>query len=104
VALQGVYNSGGIAVAYAARHPERVSHLLLWCTVVDGSVPRENTQLSALRQLVQSNWELFTETDAGAFLGWSEPEAARQYAEVIRAGNTPGTLPLLVAAIHELNV
>ncbi len=24
--------SGPIAIAYAARHPERLSHLLLWCT------------------------------------------------------------------------
>ncbi len=31
-ALFGYMNSGPVAVRYAARHPERLSHLLLWCT------------------------------------------------------------------------
>src|SRR5688572_28627905 len=30
--LMGVYNSGPAAIEYAARHPDRVSRLLLWCT------------------------------------------------------------------------
>lgn len=104
VAVEGVYNTGAVAIAYTVRYPERVSHLILWCPVVDGSVPRDNPQLHALRRLMEDNWELFTQTAAHAFVGWSEPEAARQYAEVIRAGNSQDTLPALVAAIHELNV
>src|SRR3990172_7082519 len=80
VAVEGVYNRGGVAIAYAARYPERVSHLILWCPVVDGSVPRNNPQLHALRQLLETNWELFTQTVAHALIGWSEPDTAHQFA------------------------
>ena len=30
-------HAGPLAVAYAARNPERVSHLILWCTYASGS-------------------------------------------------------------------
>ena len=36
VTILGVFHSGPAAIAYAARHPERVSHLLLWCTYAAG--------------------------------------------------------------------
>ena len=31
-ALWGNVTMGPVAIAYAARHPERVSHLILWCS------------------------------------------------------------------------
>ncbi len=30
--LFAVFSEGPVAITYAARHPERVSHLLLWCS------------------------------------------------------------------------
>ncbi|MBI2913790.1 MAG: alpha/beta fold hydrolase [Chloroflexi bacterium] len=104
VALEGVYNTGAVAIAYAARYPERVSRLILWCPVVDGSIPRDNPQLHALRGLLETNWELFTQTVAHALIGWSEPDTSRQFAEVVRAGITQSTLLALVSAIHGWNV
>jgi pimeloyl-ACP methyl ester carboxylesterase len=37
VALMGVFHSGPASVSYAARNPERVSHLLPWCTYSTGA-------------------------------------------------------------------
>jgi pimeloyl-ACP methyl ester carboxylesterase/DNA-binding CsgD family transcriptional regulator len=102
--LEGMYNTGAVAIAHAARYPERVSHLILWCPVVDGSVPRNNPQLRALRGLLETNWELFTQTVAHSLIGWSEADTARQFAEVVRAGITQSTLQALLPAIHKLNV
>ena len=31
-AMFGAFDAGPVAIAYAARHPERVSHLILWCS------------------------------------------------------------------------
>lgn len=104
VAIHGAGNSGAIAIAYAARCPERVSHLLLWSPVVDGSVPANSPQLRALSGLLDSDWEMFVQTAAHTFVGWSEPETASQFAEVIRAGITPEMLKALLPAIHGLNV
>jgi DNA-binding CsgD family transcriptional regulator/pimeloyl-ACP methyl ester carboxylesterase len=104
VVLSGPVNAGAVAIAYAARNPERVSHLILWSPVVDGSVPRDNDDLRGLRKLAETNWELFIQTVAHALSGWSEGEVALQYAEVVREGITQSTLLKMVAATHEWNV
>lgn len=104
VVLYGPANAGAIAIAYAARHPERVSRLVLWCPIVDGSIVANNPHLRALRRLAADDWELFARTVAHNLLGWSENEAARQFAEVILAGNSQETLLPLVSAIGQINV
>ena len=35
--LFAIFHAGPVAIAYAARHPERVSHLVLWCSWARGS-------------------------------------------------------------------
>jgi DNA-binding CsgD family transcriptional regulator/pimeloyl-ACP methyl ester carboxylesterase len=104
VALYGVVNTCPVAIAYAARYPARVSDLILWCPVVDGSVHLANPQLRAARQVMETDWEMFSETVAHSLLGWSEHEAARRFAELIRAGITQATIRALVPALHKLNV
>lgn len=103
VALQGIINSAPVAVAYAARHPERVSHLLLWCPVIDCSVHLDNPRLQAARQIMATDWETFSLTVAHSLVGWSEPEAARRFAELIRAGISQETALAFVPAMHRLN-
>jgi pimeloyl-ACP methyl ester carboxylesterase/DNA-binding CsgD family transcriptional regulator len=103
VALEGVINSAPIAVAYAARHPERVSHLLLWCPVIDCSVHLDNPRLQAARQIMATDWETFTLTVAHSLIGWSEPEAARRFAELVRAGITQETALAFVPAMHRFD-
>ena len=81
--LFGMAYAGPVAIAYAARHPERVSHLLLWCSWArarDTASPR----LRALRLLIDTDWETYTETAAHTVLGWSEGEQARSVAAMMR--------------------
>ncbi len=54
--------SGPIAIAYAARHPERLSHLLLWCTYAAGSEYADLPQVKAFQALRQQDWEIYTQT------------------------------------------
>ncbi len=104
VALHGVVNTCPVAIAYAARYPERVSELILWCPVVDGSVHLANPMLQAARQVMVTDWEMFSETVAHSLVGWSEHAAARRFAQLIRAGITQETIQILVPALHKLNV
>lgn len=104
VALFGVSNTCPVAIAYAVRYPDRVSDLILWCPVVDASVHRTNPMLQAARHVMETDWEMFSETVAHALVGWSEPEAARRFAGLIRAGITQETALALVPALHEFNV
>ena len=104
VALYGIVNTCPVAIAYAARYPERVSDLILWCPVVDASVHLANPMLQAARKVMETDWEMFSETVAHSLVGWSEPDAARRFAELIRAGISQTTAQALVPALHWLNV
>ncbi len=90
--------SGPVGIAYAVRHPERVSHLLLWNSFLRTTDLTEASQGQALLRLVDSDWELFTETAAHVIFGWSVGEPARRYAAVLRESMTPEALQAFLAA------
>jgi class 3 adenylate cyclase len=88
-ALLGIAPSGPAAIAYAAHHPELVSHLILWCTY-DRPVHTRLPQFQAIRRLGEGDWELFTETMAHALVaGWSSGEQAHRFAALMRASTAP---------------
>ena len=80
---------GPVAIAYAVRHPERVSRLILWCCWARASDLWQTAQAEALAGLADKNWELFTETIAHHNFGWSEGEPAHRWAAVLRESVTP---------------
>src|SRR3990172_6721009 len=69
--------AGPPAIAYAARHPERVSHLLLWHAYARTSDWERSPRLQATRALIDKDWESYTETVAYAAMGWSAGEQAQ---------------------------
>ena len=83
-ALEGFYYSGLAAIAYAARHPERVSHLILWCAFSDAGEISNRQGSDTLRNLMQSDYELFTETMTHQLFGWGSGESAHQVASLMR--------------------
>jgi class 3 adenylate cyclase len=88
LALYAPTNSGPAAIAYAARYPERVSHLILvsaWARASDWS---QSPQLKALRGLLGRDWETYTETWAHMAYGWSRDEEARRAAALLRESLT----------------
>ncbi len=90
-ALWGNITMGPVAIAYAARHPERVSHLILWCSYARASDLLKSPQLQVLEGLMD-NWELYTDTLAHYSFGWLGGEPARQWGATIREGITQETL------------
>ena len=88
--LFGWQVSGPAAIAYAARHPHRVSRLLLWSTAARGIdiMDVSSSRVRAMAELSRFDWDLFCETLAHEFLGWSEAEMAHKVAEYIREGVT----------------
>ena len=103
-ALLGVLHSGPAAIAYAARHPERVSHVILWCGWARGSDWSRSPQLRGLGQLIETNWELYTETVAHALMGWSAGEPARRYAGHMRESVTPEVARAALRALRGFDV
>jgi pimeloyl-ACP methyl ester carboxylesterase/DNA-binding CsgD family transcriptional regulator len=60
-ALLGMSQSGPVAIAYAARHPERVSHLILFATYARGRLMRDPSpsareQAQLMISLIRMGW------------------------------------------------
>jgi len=87
-ALFGMYYSACAAIQYAALHPERVSHLILWCGFARADDAQAATN-DAMRALLDVDWTLFTETLAHSVFGWSQGEPAHAVAEYMRASTSP---------------
>ncbi|MCH7578403.1 MAG: hypothetical protein IH822_11575 [Chloroflexi bacterium] len=98
-----VFN-GLVGVAYAVRHPERVTHLILWHTGARTTDLIGGPQGQALLQLVDADWEMFTETLANVVFGWSAGEPARRYAAVIRESITQEGLQAALPAGLDVDV
>ncbi len=75
--------TGPVAVTYAARHPERVTHFVLAGTIARG-VDFFGPRAEAIRGLLEKDWEMFTETIARYVLGYTNEELARQAAAILR--------------------
>jgi class 3 adenylate cyclase/pimeloyl-ACP methyl ester carboxylesterase len=102
IVLAGSIHSGPVAIAYAARHPERVSHLILWhswARTRDGASP----QLRALAQLRDTDWHVYSEAVAHTLLGWSQGEPALRYAALMRDCITQETMSAALRAIGEFD-
>jgi pimeloyl-ACP methyl ester carboxylesterase/DNA-binding CsgD family transcriptional regulator len=98
VAVLGAADAGAVAITYAARHPERVSRLLLWCAwarTADIDSPR----IQAWRGLLEQDWGLMTETCAHLALGWSAGEIGRQSVAWLQDAVTPETARAALEAI-----
>jgi pimeloyl-ACP methyl ester carboxylesterase/DNA-binding CsgD family transcriptional regulator len=83
LALNGPMLAGPVAVAFAARHPERVTHLVLQSTAAASSEVA-TAQAEAILGLLEKDWALFTETAARFILQWGDEALARQAAPVLR--------------------
>ena len=105
LALFGIFSNVPVIIAYAVRHPERVSHLISWCGVANGGdLKRPQHMTDHLETLISVDYELFTETLAHTIFGWSEGEAAHRFAQYMQAGLTPEQARLCWGANDKMDV
>jgi class 3 adenylate cyclase len=103
-ALLGRVMAGPVAIAYAARNPQRVSHLLLWASYARASDYYGLPQVKAVRKLRYEDWKTYTETAGHVVTGWSEPEKAGRYAALIRHSVTQETLQAIFLEMERVDV
>jgi class 3 adenylate cyclase len=97
-------HSGPVAIAYATRWLERVAHLVLFCSYADGEDYGSGALTQATRPIIHQDWEFYTEAVARLLLGWSEPEAARRFAGLMRECTTPEMAHKALAATTTFDV
>jgi len=82
-------HSGPPAIAYAARNPDRVDHLVLFCSYANGAKYAESPLTQATRPIINHSWDFYSEAVARLLLGWSENEAAERFATLVHDCTTP---------------
>jgi DNA-binding SARP family transcriptional activator/pimeloyl-ACP methyl ester carboxylesterase len=95
--LLGMSQGGPIAVRYAARHPERVSHLIVFGTCARATwaraTPEEQRELVALGELLRVSWGSdqpgFRQVYDARFLPDGPLETWRAFDELQRLSTTP---------------
>jgi class 3 adenylate cyclase len=104
VALLGAWHSGPAAITYAARHPDRVSHLIPWCTYASGADFWESTRPQSLRALRHTEYRLFLRTMSHELLGWEDDPGADSFAELLRHAVEPEMAEGFLEATRDTDV
>lgn len=99
----GAFDAGPVAIAFSARHPERVSHLVLWCSWARTSEMR-SPRIRAWLGLIDQDWELMTDTCAHLALGWPAGEVGRHAAQRLRESVSPEAARAALEAMGTFDV
>jgi class 3 adenylate cyclase len=93
---------GSCGIAYTARNPERVSHLVLWHVPASGNDVSE--QYHDLAALAQRDWEMASEAWIRATIAWEEGDLPRVGAGLMRASADPAHLRAYMEQLRDRDV
>jgi DNA-binding SARP family transcriptional activator/pimeloyl-ACP methyl ester carboxylesterase len=111
--LLGMSQGGAIAIAYAVRYPERVSHLILYGSYARGKLQRNPSaaqvlEANTLVDLIKIGWGLenpaFRQVFAALFMPDGTPEQIRAFTELQRVSSSPENAARIVSGFNEINV
>jgi class 3 adenylate cyclase len=85
--LLAVATATRFAIEYAATHPDAVERLVLWNPYAATS-DISDQRITGLLSLVDSDWEMFTETYASLIGGWEVGGLSHRYAALLRESIT----------------
>lgn len=99
------YSCGGpAAIAYTAKHPRRVSHLILYGTGACGpAIATEEVKVSLL-SLVRSHWGIFSKTLADLWVADAGATVTELLAQFQRRSTTPETSAKLLDFTYRIDV
>ena len=111
--LLGISQGAPIAVSYAVRHPERVSHLILYGGYLRGrtnrgSTPREVEERELMIRMVRVGWgkdhAAFRQVFTSLFIPDGSPEQAEWFNELQRVSATPENAARMLEAFDLIDV
>jgi pimeloyl-ACP methyl ester carboxylesterase len=111
--LLGISQGAAVAVAYAARHPERVSRLILYGGYARGrlrrgATPRQVEEAEVLQQLTRVGWgranPAFRQVFALLFMPDATPERHRWLDELQRDSTSPENAVRFERVFHHIDV
>ena len=112
-ALLGISQGSALAIAYAERHPERVSQMILYGgfsrgLLHQGDIERQRRVLELSRMMVREGWgsdqQAYRQWFTSQFLPGASAEQARWFNDLELASATPEIAEKHVAAAADINV
>jgi len=89
LALMGISVGGPISVAYIAKHPRRVSHLILYGSFGRGEAIITKELKTAMVSLIRAHWGVGSKTLADLFLPGASPILVEAFSNYQRECATP---------------
>jgi pimeloyl-ACP methyl ester carboxylesterase/DNA-binding CsgD family transcriptional regulator len=112
-ALFGMSQGGAVAIAYASRHPEQVSHLVLLGTSVQGRLrrggsAREHEEAEVLLDLARIGWSrdnpAFRQVFAMLFMPDGTPKQHQSLNTLVRFSTSPENAVVTRQAMYQMDV
>jgi pimeloyl-ACP methyl ester carboxylesterase/DNA-binding CsgD family transcriptional regulator len=111
--LLGVSQGGPIAIAYAVRHPERVSHLILYGAYARGWLkrnvtPQQRKEAEMMNELAELGWgkenPAFRQFFTTQFIPDGTPEQHRWWNELERVATSPENAARFMRVFNKIDV
>jgi pimeloyl-ACP methyl ester carboxylesterase/DNA-binding CsgD family transcriptional regulator len=111
--LLGISQGASIAIAYAVRHPERVSHLILHCGYARGRLKRTTTpgqrdEAETMNKLAELGWgqenPAFRQFFTTQFIPGGTPEQHHWFNELERISTSPANAGRFMRVFNEIDV
>jgi class 3 adenylate cyclase/pimeloyl-ACP methyl ester carboxylesterase len=102
--LLGCSCAGPVSIAYTARHPEKVTHLILYGTWADGNDIAKKEVRSALTALIKASWGIGAKAMADLLVPEAAPEILQHLTKFQRASCTAGLAAELLNLGYSLDV
>jgi pimeloyl-ACP methyl ester carboxylesterase len=97
-------HSGPACITYAARNPDRVSHLVLWCSWPRWPDLGDKPRAQAAWSMMQEDWDMYTQLEGYRLSGWEGGAAARWYTYFWRQSISAAGLAAAYRVLREVDV
>jgi pimeloyl-ACP methyl ester carboxylesterase len=108
VALLGMSEGGMTAMAFAAKYPDKVSHLILWGAALIGTREEDTEKWMALTKLIPSGWgsesDSFRQLFTGLFLPDGTADQNQFFNDMQKASATPDLALKMLASVGRTDV
>jgi len=104
LALMGISVGGPISVAYTARHPRRVSHLILYGSFARGEAIATKELKTAMISLIRAHWGVGSKTLADLFFPGASPILVEAFSNYQRECATPEMAAKLLDLVYKADV